>query len=268
VAWDQVALRAARAARALPRFTPNHAAAAVDEVLVSPVELTIWRAAVDNDGFKLMPELAKRIRVGGQALGHWYAAGVDHSDADELVRHTWDRAVAADGSVEYRHVVDVPDQLADLPRIGVQFTLPAGFDLVRWFGRGPGENYPDRLAGSLLGTWESAPDTPPYLVPQEFGLRCDCRWVELVATSGAWAGRRVRVDVLQPHAMHASAVHFTTYDLFAARTETDLRPRPELVVHLDVAHRGVGTATCGPDVLPQYRLAAGRHEFAYRLSVV
>jgi beta-galactosidase len=67
--------------------------------------------------------------------------------------------------------------------------------------------------------------------------------------------------------MHVSATHFTVHDLYEARTETDLHPRPELVVHLDVAHRGLGTASCGPDVLPQYRLQPGIYDFAYRLTV-
>ena len=55
-------------------------------------------------------------------------------------------------------------------------------------------------------------------------------------------------------------------DGVAATTETELRPRKELVVHLDVAHRGIGTASCGPDVLPQYRITPGTYRFAYRLS--
>jgi beta-galactosidase len=135
---------------------------------------------------------------------------------------------------------------------------------LHWFGRGPGENYPDRNAGSMLGVWEGAPDEPPYLVPQEFGLRTDCRWFEFVDPS---TRRTVRVDVLRPHVMHVSATHFTAHDLYAATTETDLRPRPELIVHLDVAHRGLGTASCGPDVLPQYRIPPGPHEFAYRVSL-
>ena len=158
-----------------------------------------------------------------------------------------------------------PTRLSDLPRVGVTFALPAGFDRLRWFGRGPGENYPDRNAGSPLGVWEAAPDASPYLVPQEFGLRTDCRWFECIDTTG---GRTVRVDVVHPHALHVSATHHTAHDLYVATTETELRPRPELIVHLDVAHRGLGTASCGPDVLPQYRLAAGEYEFAYRLSLV
>jgi beta-galactosidase len=144
------------------------------------------------------------------------------------------------------------------------FELPAGFDRLRWFGRGPGENYPDRNRGSMLGTWESAPDEPPYLVPQEFGLRTDCRWFEFIRSA---TGETVRLDVLVPTALHVSATHFTDAALYAAAHETDLKHRRSLVVHVDVAHRGVGTASCGPDVLPRYEIPTGSHTFAYRLSV-
>jgi beta-galactosidase len=265
VAWDQVELRSAAPSRRRPKLVPNHLAAAVDDIFVSPIELALWRAPIDNDGFKLMPELSRRLGVGGQSLGRWQDAGIDVRRADQLVQHTWHRRVDADGSVEYRHSVLVPESLADLPRVGVTFALPARFTLVRWFGRGPGENYPDRNAGSPLGVWEARPDEPPYLVPQEFGLRTDCRWIEL---GDPQQGQRVRIEVLQPLALHMSATHFTAADLTAATTETELMARRELIVHLDVAHRGVGTASCGPDVLPQHRLGAGRYDFAYRMQCV
>ena len=285
VACDQLELRAAQPGRPA-RFTANHGAAAIDDVLVSPIELSLFRAPVDNDGFKLMPDLSRRIRVGGHALEAWQDAGLDERPADEFVTHTWDRMVdcrsaggsvgasaggsdgGSDGaSVTYRHTVIVPDELDgapldDLARIGVTFALPAGFEQLRWFGRGPGENYPDRKAGSPLGIWSGTPDASPYLVPQEFGLRTDCRWFEFGDGT-----RTVRLDVLQPVAMHVSATHHTADDLYRATTATDLRPRPELIVHVDVAHRGLGTASCGPDVLPQYRLHPGTYRFSYRLTV-
>ena len=262
VAWDQLELRPAGPSRRTP-ITPNHIEAAVDEILISPVELTLWRAAVDNDGFKLMPELAQRIRVGGQALRRWQEAGVDTAPADELVDHHWDRSVAEDGSVVYRHTVVVPNEMDDLPRIGVTFAVPVRFGQVRWFGRGPGENYPDRRSGSTVGVWQGVPDESPYLVPQEFGLRTDCRWFELIDPT---THQTVRVDVVRPLVLHCSATHVTAADVFAAPTATELRPRAEVIVHLDLAHRGLGTASCGPDVLPQYRIRPGRYDFAYRLT--
>jgi len=261
VAWDQLTLRKHTASRK-PR-PPSGGTSAIEEVLVSPVELCIFRAPVDNDGFKLMPELSRRIRVGGTSLEHWQDIGADRLPADQLVHHTA-RSVATVEGVEYHHVVVVPEACADLARVGVTFTLPGGFEQLRWFGRGPFENYPDRNASAPLGIWQGRPDEPPYLVPQEFGLRTDCRWFEFIDRA---AGRVLRLDVLAPHALHVSATHFTVDDLYRARTETELQPRPELVVHADVAQRGLGSASCGPDALPQYRLQPGTYRFAYRLAL-
>ena len=273
VAWDQVQLRATRKGhRVTGTGTGTGTARDIDRVLVTPVSLTLWRAATDNDGFKLMPDLAKRLRVGGQGLRLWEEAGVDRLPAEELVRHTCERR-EVDGAVDYHHDVIVPEALADPARVGVQFALPGRFRELRWFGRGPGENYPDRNAGSPLGVWSGEPDQPPYLVPQEFGLRTECRWFEFIDPA---KGQTLRVDVLSsttpagtpsPAVLHCSATHYTADDLFAATTQTELSPRRELIVHLDVAHRGLGTGSCGPDVLPQYRLAPGRYHFAYRLSL-
>ena len=67
----------------------------------------------------------------------------------------------------------------------------------------------------------------------------------------------VRLEVLDPAAMHVSATHFTTQDCTLAGHETDLRPRRGLVVHADVVHRGLGTGSCGPDVLDRYRITTG-----------
>ena len=266
VATDQVSLRPAKRMRcSLPRGIDERTSR-IGELLVAPVELTLWRAPVDNDGFKLMPELGERLRVGGQGLRNWKLAGVDTRPADSLVEHVVQSAVGDDGaSVVYCHVVDVPESLADLPRIGVQFSLPGRFRGLRWFGRGPHENYPDRRASASVGLWAGAPDAPPYLVPQEFGLRCDCRWIECIDDLG---GQRLRIDVLRPAALHFSAINYSAVDLTAATNEADLVARDELVVHIDVAHRGLGTASCGPDVRPEYRLCAGRFEFAYRLTLI
>jgi beta-galactosidase len=242
---------------------PNDRRAGVDELLVSPVELCLWRAPTDNDGFKLFPDLAQRLRVGGDALWRWLAAGLHERPADELVTHAVTRHVDDAGIAEHRHQVAVPESLPDLPRVGVTFSLGPGFTRMRWFGRGPHENYPDRHQAATFGVWEAPLDEPPYLVPQEFGLRTDCRWFELIDPV---ARRAVRVDVLVPSALHCSATRYRASDLFAAATATDLPPRDEVVVHLDVAHRGLGTASCGPDVLPRYRLQPGRYQFAYRLT--
>ena len=266
LSWDQVEY----AKRAAPQGPPHGsrkvdaAATRVESLLAEPVTLQIFRAPTDNDGFKLNPDLSRRLRVGGQSLQRWQDAGVDAPDGARLVEHRFTRVVHSDGSVTHEHLVEVPENLADLARVGVTFQLPAGFEHLRWFGRGPHENYPDRQASAPLAIWEGAVDSSPYLVPQEFGLRTDCRWFECIDPAG---GRTVRIEMLNPVSLHCSATHYTVQDLYAAAHDSELVARRSLVVNVDVAHRGLGSASCGPDILPQYRLPAGRYEFSYRLSL-
>ena len=194
--------------------------------------------------------------VGGKALTEWLAAGLHERPADELVQHR----VRRDGN-HFEHTVVVPEALTDLPRIGVTFTLPSRFTMLRWYGRGPHENYPDRNRSAMFGVWEGSPDEVPYLVPQEFGLRTDCRWIEFIDPR---RDEVIRIDA--DSALHFSATHHTASDLFSGTTATELTARRELVVHLDHTHRGLGTASCGPDVLPQYRIAAGTYRFGYSVA--
>ena len=266
VATDQVVLRSAPLRPAEPAAPTGRRPATVASLIEHDPTLSIWRAPVDNDGFKLMPELAERIGVGGLALMRWQRAGVDRRAADELVDHRVERIEHFGGAVvEYHHVVRVSDELADLPRVGVAFSLPATFDHMRWYGRGPGENYPDRAAAAHLGVWDAPLDEPPYLIPQEFGLRTDCRWFELIDGS---ARRTLRIDVLGRTPLHVSATRYSADTLYRAPHQSVLEPDPRVTVHIDVAHRGLGTASCGPDVLPTYRIAPGTYRFAYRLSML
>ena len=251
VAWDQVAVKPQKPMRVavrkgngdVPRVTPR---------------VTLWRAAVDNDGFKMMPHLWNGF---GRSLERWLGQGIPTDDADVLTSNTQVEE-RTDGSVRYEHTVVVPPELADLPRIGATFDVPARFTRVRYYGRGPHENYTDRNASALVGIWESEPDELPYLVPQEFGLRTECRWMELVDPK---TGDVLRVDA-DGCLLHMSAVHYTASDLHAANDRTELTRRRALTVHVDFAHRGLGTASCGPDTLEKYRITAGTYTFAYVVS--
>lgn len=116
----------------------------------------------------------------------------------------------------------------------------------------------------MRSTWESAPDELPYLVPQEFAMRTNCEWFEVVDPTTGDAMRFTSTG--EP--FHASARWHTTADLHAAHDQTELVRRDHLTVHLDAAHRGLGTASCGPDTLPQYRVGTGTHVLSYEVSLV
>jgi beta-galactosidase len=252
-------------------------------VLAASPRLSLWRAPTDNDGVKQGPTSA--------VLGvrrRWIAWGLDQLKDELEVGYVVDlpggvhelRAerqwVGADpalpirererihllpgGDVIFAHEVEVPEAYDDLPRVGVELALAPGFEDVEWLGRGPHECYRDRRASAVVGRFAARVDDlfEPYVVPQEHGNRCDVRWLAL---------RRGDVGLLlvPPKGGEFSVSHYTAADLYAARSRLDLVRRPETIVHLDLWNRGLGTASCGPDTLPRYRIGAGTHRFVWRL---
>ncbi len=304
VAWDQLTV-VARARRTAPtpavgevwrrtprgftarsgRTTVTVADGAVQQVtldgtalLAGPVRAELWRAPTDNDGIKLW---------GGQhdkALGRWQAWGLDQlaraadassSSGDTLTTvhelrgrganaataHHVQRIRLVDGAVRFTEELVVPAAWDDVARVGVSFLTRPGFDRVEWFGLGPDENETDRAAGSVLGRYRAAPDELPYVMPQDFGTRTGVRWCTV---SSATAGLRARP--LDDHLFALSATHHTQSDLAAATDWLNLRRRRETVVHLDLAKRGVGGASCGPDTLDRYRVGAGTYRWTWELQ--
>ncbi len=244
--------------------------------------LQVWRAATDNDGIKGMPRQEKK------ALGRWRAAGLDAlvfqppqveaseaagavavtidqtvgcAAADAAFRHIHRYEIAADGRIRVTSRFHVDPALDDLPRLGVTLTAPAGFEAVAWFGLGPGDTYCDRNRAGRIGRFAGTVTGQyvPYVVPQEHGNRTGLRWLAL---SSGEAG--VRFTPARP--CEGSVSHFTPDDLFAATHAHQLTPRPEVLVNLDVAQRGLGTASCGPDTLERYRIGPGDYALDFDIE--
>jgi beta-galactosidase len=97
----------------------------------------------------------------------------------------------------------------------------------------------------------------PYIAPQEHGHRGDVRWLSLTDRDG----RGIKVTGMP--LIGFSASHFAAADLTAARHTNELEPRAEVILNLDHAQRGLGTASCGPDTSPRYRLNAPAYRFSY-----
>jgi beta-galactosidase len=140
--------------------------------------------------------------------------------------------------------------------------LPAGFEKLKWFGRGPFENYSDRKRSAMIDLHESTvtAEYVPYIMPQEHGNHTDVRWLSL----GEERGASLKVEARGP--LEFSASHFTAQDLYAATHTYDLKPRPETILNLDLMQRGLGTQSCGPDTLPQYQIKPGRYAWSYVLQ--
>jgi beta-galactosidase/evolved beta-galactosidase subunit alpha len=145
-----------------------------------------------------------------------------------------------------------------LPRIGLQLSLPRSLDRVRWYGTGPGESYPDSRQAVRIGLFSSCVDDleTPYVFPQENGKRSDARWVACTDLRGLGL-----MAVGQP-LVDFSAHRNTPEEYEAARHTVDLVPRDEVVLILDHRQNGLGTASCGPGVLPVHQLKPQEFRFA------
>ena len=167
-----------------------------------------------------------------------------------------------DGGILVEEVAIVPESLTDLPRVGTVLEVVPGLEALEWFGGGPHETYPDRRRAGLVGRWRSTvtEQTVPYIRPQENGGHADVRWLELREEDGR--GLRIRLD--RPRQL--SVTHHRAAALAAATHDEELTPSPETIIHLDAAHRGLGTASCGPDTLAEYLVGPGTYRWWWTLE--
>lgn len=153
------------------------------------------------------------------------------------------------------------DQLPDLPRFGLQMVLPAGFDQITWYGRGPHENYEDRKESAFVGLYGGSVQDQyvPYIRPQENGNKTDVRWVALTNRQG------LGLLASGMPLLNVSAHHYSTEDLTWVLHAHELRRREEIYLNLDYRQGGLGSNSCGPRPLPQYLLMPEPMSFRVRL---
>ena len=276
ICWAQLPLAAGAPARPLGKpaagpVTLDEAGLLVHELLSAPPRLSLWRAPTDNDriagiasawhdwGVDRLTRTLRSVRREGDAT---VVQSEERTASGIVVGHEQRFRALAGGGVLVEEKVTVPDALTDLARVGVVMEAVSGLEQTEWFGRGPVESYPDRWHGSPISRWRStvAEEYMPYVKPQENGGHADVRWLEV--SNGSGRGFRIATD----KARQVSATHFRAEDLAAARHDVELTARPETVIHLDVAHRGLGTASCGPDTLPEYRFGPGVYEWSWTIT--
>ncbi|MFI6792089.1 glycoside hydrolase family 2 TIM barrel-domain containing protein [Nonomuraea sp. NPDC050383] len=249
----------------LPRGTGTAPAELRHPLLRRTPRLSLWRALTDNDQSIALDNRFVRS-------GFFQLTPIDvHTDAatttiryraafgDEVV-HTRTVTVLGEGDYLLAEHVTLPE--GDRLRVGMDFELVEGFEQARWVGLGPWENYPDRRASALLGAWESPIDelAVPYLKPQENGTRGEV--TELLVSGPAGTVRTVHATPL-----HMNVSRHSTSELETAGHWWELQPSGKTVVHLDVAHRGVGTGLLGPDTRPAYRLSQREYAWQWRLTL-
>jgi beta-galactosidase len=204
---------------------------------------------------KAAPGESLRVRVETELTG---------LRSDLPVRAVHDYRFRPDGSLDVSQQLAVPDGIPQVARIGVELVLTAGLEQAAWFGRGPFENYPDRKSAALVGRYESTVTRffeNGYILPGDCGGREDVRWLTLRDATGA--GLLFRGAPV----FHFDALHLSVDDLIAADHNWKLTPRPEIWLHLDHRHMGVGGDTGWTrNVHPEYRVGPGVYDWTFRIA--
>ena len=153
-----------------------------------------------------------------------------------------------------------------LPRLGLEMTIPGAYDTFSWFGRGPYETYSDRKLGAPVGLYSGSVDEQyvPYVTPQENGNKTDVRWATLSNELGLGL-LAAAVPASGAPVLNASVHHYTTANLSAARHTYELERQEDITFDVDLAQTGLGGASCGPATLPQYMLNPEETRFTVRL---
>jgi beta-galactosidase len=241
-------------------------------LLTTAPAISLWRAPTDNDrigGMGAAWEAAGLAQLERRLLGvervedAWRVTAELVTGSGAVVHHERTVRVLAGGGLAVEEHVLVPDDLTDLPRVGTTFEAVPGSSRLTWFGAGPHETYPDRRLAPI-GRYSSAVTdlATPYIWPQENGGRAEVRWLELVDDSG----RGFRIVLDRPR--QVSVLPYRPEDLAAADHWEELVARESAVIHLDAAHRGLGTASCGPDTLAGYLVQSGSHRWSWTLEPI
>lgn len=166
----------------------------------------------------------------------------------------WHHKFASDGAMHLAIEVEVAGDMPSLPRIGARLWLAdelADGDEVSWLGRGPHENYPDRLLAADVQRWQrpaSALHTP-YVFPTDNGLRCDTRQLQLG-------------DLAVEGRFHFSVSRYSQQQLAQARHQTDLVALGGTHLCLDGFHMGVGgDDSWSQSVRPEFWLLPGSYSW-------
>lgn len=238
--------------------------------VLAPV-LSLWRAPTDND------------RIGHIATkwNRWGLRDLERSDC--VVSQTSKRVIITNiwltsTGIELKHTqtvtpvangfrvkesVTLPKSLVDVARVGANFELSGELSDLTWFGSGPHETYPDRKIARISRYISTvAEQYIPYVRPQENGGHNGVRWFELTNA----IGNGVRVQLTKP--LQVSITPNRAIDLADATHDVEIKPCGNTVVHIDAAHRGVGTAACGPDTLPQYLIKSGLHTWEWVVTAI
>ena len=242
------------------------------EYLNHPMELNIWRAPTDNDMY-IKAEWKKahydkaytrayttEVVQGKHGVKITSHASVVAETVQKILDVTITWKIEAAGKIDADIAVTKDDEFPDLPRFGVRMFLDKKLSAARYFGMGPQESYCDKHQAASHGLYHANVDDlhEDYIRPQENGSHYDCEYVEL-------NNSRYGIVVSAENAFSFNASYYTQEELEKKTHNYELTESDSVVFCVDYALNGIGSNSCGPVVLEQYRFDDVLFRFQFTL---
>ena len=240
-----------------------------------------WRAPTDNDFGNKMQVKNKiwQLASNSRQVENFEVIQANESQVQVSITYLLDGIksifvndyfILGNGQVYIYSKFEVGEkELPEVPRFGLKMVLPEGFENVKWYGRGPHENYQDRKTSAFVGLYRSTVSEMyyPYVRPQENGNRTGIRWMSLTNHDGTG------LLILGSKTFDGSALHYSVDDLDYTVSKnkhiTDLKERPEVYLNIDMNQRGVaGDNSWGAKPMDKYRIMPRDYSYTVILSPV
>ncbi len=244
------------------------------EMLASPPCFTLYRAPTDNDrnirgrwNGQLMqlseqrPYSCRVMDISDRYVTLLASYSLAAPSYMPFVKYSVLWAIYGSGEIGVSVTADVRPGAGSLPRFGLEFSMPAGFEYMRYQGYGPGASYSDMHNYCRRGIYISTvtDEFTPYIFPQETGNHYGTEWAVVHDAEGKGLMFKGMPE------FEFSALHYTASDLDKAAMARDLKPRKETVVRLDYKQAGIGSNSCGPELLSKYAL--NDSQFCYSFTI-
>jgi len=251
-------------------------------MLSADAHLDVWKAPTDNDRhvkrlwglfednrsgwnmnklFDKCYELTWEERDGGYVFkSRGSLAGVSRSP---LLHYEVIYTIDKSGELKIVVHAEVNEKAPWLPRFGMEFTVPYGMESMEYFGMGPYENYQDMHHYARVGRFSTTADAEyvPYVMPQEHGNHTRVKEILLKDADGN--GLRFTTD----GEVECQLSHYTKEELTEKKHSHELIKSDTTILRIDYKVSGIGSASCGPELLRKYRLEEKRIDYSFSVGV-
>lgn len=261
-----------------------------ENILTAPVDIVVWRAAIDNDMFRkecgwlfdfvdkayfnptkfqlTTSETEAKVTVCG-TIGAHGRTPIYHAEVTYIANTS---GINVNVKAKRDNSLGDPEnptgeekekfRVESVPRFGVRFKLKKEFENLQYAGLGPYENYSDFKAHAKWGIWDSTvtEQYEPYIMPQECGNHMETQWVKLRSASGG-------ICISTENTFEFSALHHSIEQLENATHTNELAPLDETHLIINYRVEGVGSNSCGPKLLDEHKIMEDEILFNFKINI-